>query len=147
MFNKIIKLVIFLGFTKSLLAQEILTFDDAKIAVKKGYDINIVVNLKKCSSDKIGKDFGRIINFKPDNFTLNNDNNLITSSYRNFTVFHPEHSGTQIYEYFNSYILADNTLVISVLHYSAKTKEQVCPSVKFACHLGSAARLVVNNLS
>lgn len=145
MLRKIIKFAVLLGFVKPFFASEIMTYNDLKSAIKNGNEINIVVNLTRCKSDGADKDHGRTLRFKPDNFTYTAKDHLITSSYRNFNIFHPEHLGIQIYEYYHLHVLENNTLVIGETHLSAKTNKQLSSSVRFACQLGDSARIFVNS--
>lgn len=144
MLSKIIKIALLCCFSKQLLAQEITTYDEVKSVIKKGKDINVVIDLTKCKGNITNKDYGRTIFFKPDSFAYIPKEHLISSTYRNFNIFHPEHLGKQIYEYYHIYILEYDDLIISETHLSAITGEQVSLSVRFSCQLGYSAKLFVD---
>ncbi|PIW08296.1 MAG: hypothetical protein COW39_10240, partial [Comamonadaceae bacterium CG17_big_fil_post_rev_8_21_14_2_50_60_13] len=115
---------------------------DAQNAVSEGKSLNITINLPKCKSSKPDTDLDMIVNYAPDKL-INVKDKMIVASFEHFTMHHPEHLGSSMYEYLTYYILPNNTMVLKSLHLSAQTKEPTCPAVTFECQLGESAKLTL----
>jgi len=121
-------------------ADELKNFDELRGAIQNGQNINIVVLVDQCKSDKNIPDPIAVTGaFRPDSFMIVNDH--ISASDLHFTRKRPDYKDQSIFEFITYEFSADNGMTLQVQVLNAANYSPLGKERKWHCSVASSVKL------
>lgn len=118
------------------------SFNAVQDAIDSGYDLNFVVNISECKGE-VDKNHQIVSSFKPTE-VLNVKNRKVSVSTTHFTMNHPKHKNTPVYQYINYQLMQTGAVHVNSTVLSANKKLVLGEPVHFDCTLNQNTKIVTN---